>query len=157
MKIFVICSALVLGLFLGNAQAGEIKEIVLKDGSTISGEVVSFSNGIYTVKSDILGVIKLEESKVRIIQDKSTNNVNTSSNSNAAGDAQGLQQRMMNDKEVMSMIQSLQNDPDFKKLLEDPKIMQAVNAGDATTLMADPRFTKLLSNPTVQEIQKKVK
>jgi len=157
MKIFVICSALVLGLFLGNAQAGEIKEIVLKDGSTISGEVVSFSNGIYTVKSDILGVIKLEESKVRIIQDKSTNNVNTSSNSNAAGDTQSLQQRMMNDKEVMSMIQSLQNDPDFKKLLEDPKIMQAVNAGDATTLMADPRFTKLLSNPTVQEIQKKVK
>ena len=33
----------------------------------------------------------------------------------------------MNDKEIMGMIQSLQNDPEFQKVLEDPEMMKAVN------------------------------
>jgi hypothetical protein len=157
-KLFMMCTALILSLFLSTAHAAEIKEIVLKDGSIITGEVVSLNNGIYTIKSDILGIIKLEEFKVRIIQEKSSSgNTNASSSNSTAGEAQTLQQKMMSDKEVMSMIQSLQNDPEFKKLLEDPAFMNAVNAGDVTALTADPRFVKLLNNPTVQEIQKKVK
>jgi hypothetical protein len=157
-KLFMMCTALTLSLFLSTAHAAEIKEIVLKDGSIITGEVVSLNNGIYTVKSDILGIIKLEEFKVRAIQEKSSSgNTNASSSNSTAGEAQSLQQKMMSDKEVMSMIQSLQNDPEFKKLLEDPAFMNAVNAGDVAALTADPRFVKLLNNPTVQEIQKKVK
>jgi hypothetical protein len=158
MKLFMMSLTLILGLFLITAHAGEIKEIVLKDGSIITGEVVSLSNGIYTIKSDILGIIKLEESKVRTIQEKSaSSNTNASSSSSTAGEVQSLQQKMMNDKEVMTLVQSLQNDPEFKKLLEDPDFMKAVNAGDVTALTADPRFVKLLNNSTVQEIQKKVK
>jgi hypothetical protein len=158
MKSLIICSLLALGLFLGSAQAGEVKEIVLKDGSVLTGEVVSLNNGIYTVKSDILGTIKLEESKVRAIQERSASpGPALSSHSSATGgEVKSLQEKMMSDKEVMSLIQSLQNDPEFKKLMEDPKIMQAVNAGDVATLSADPRFMKLLNNPTVHEIQKKV-
>jgi hypothetical protein len=64
---------------------------------------------------------------------------------------------MMNDQEIMGLIQSLQNDPEFKKVLEDPDIMKAVSAGDIPALMANPNFTKLLNNSTVQDIQKKVK
>ena len=158
MKLFMICITLVLSLFIGTTYAGEIKEIVLKDGSVISGEVVSLTSGIYTVKSDILGIIKLEESKVRIIQEKSSaGNTNASLSGSTAGEVRSLQQKMMNDKEVMNLIQSLQNDPAFKKLLEDPAFMKAVNAGDVAALTADPRFVKLLNNPTVLEIQKKVK
>jgi hypothetical protein len=63
----------------------------------------------------------------------------------------------MNDQEIMGMIQSLQGDPEFKKVLEDPEVMKAVNAGDVTALMANPQFLKLLNNATVQDIQKKVK
>ena len=159
MKSLVICFALALGLFLGSAQAGEVKELVLKDGSVITGEVVSLSNGIYTVKSDILGTIKLEESKVRAIRERSASpSVALATNSSTtAGEAKSLQEKMMSDKEVMSLIQSLQNDPEFKKLMEDPSFMKAVNAGDVAALSADPRFVKLLSNPTVREIQSKVK
>jgi len=155
----IICFALAVGLFIGSAQADEVKEIVLKDNSVITGEVVSLNNGIYTVKSDILGTIKLEESKVRVIQERSAPpSVALSSNSSAtAGEGKSLQEKMMSDKEVMSLIQSLQDDPEFKKLMEDPGFMKAVNAGDVAALSADPRFMKLLNNPTVQEIQKKVK
>lgn len=159
MKSFLICFVLALGLFLGSAQAGEVKEIVLKDNSVITGEVVSLNNGIYTVKSDILGTIKLEESKVRVIRERSAPpSVALSTNSSATtNEVKSLQEKMMSDKEVMSLIQSLQDDPEFKKLMEDPGFMKAVNAGDVAALSADPRFVKLLSNPTVREIQHKVK
>ena len=74
-----------------------------------------------------------------------------------AGKAKSLQNKMMNDQGIMGMIQSLQNDPEFRKILEDPDILKAVNAGDVPALMANPKFTRLLNNSTVQEIQKKVK
>jgi len=158
MKLIMISTALALSLFLGTTQAGEIKEITLKDGSIITGEVVSLNNGIYTVKSEALGIIKFEESKVSAIQEiRSSGNTNASTNNSTAGDVKTLQQKMMNDKEIMGLIQSLQNDPEFKKLMEDPAFMKAVNAGDVAALSADPRFVNLLNNSTVQEIQKKVK
>src|SRR5208283_1360443 len=150
MKLFMISTTLAISLFLGTTQAGEIKEIALKDGSIITGEVVSLNNGIYIVKSDILGIIKFEESKVRSIQEKQfSSNTSASTNSSTAGDVQSLQQKMQNDKEVMSLIESLKDDPEFKKLMEDPTFMKAVNAGDVATLSADPRFVKLLNNSTV--------
>jgi hypothetical protein len=159
MKLVMVCFALVLSFFPGAAHAGEIKELELKDGSVVAGEVLSLSNGIYTVKSDILGTIKLEETKVRTIRERSSsgNTGVSAGNNGATGEVKSLQQKMMSDKEIMNMIRSLQNDPEFKKLMEDPEFMKAVNAGDVAALTADPRFTKLLANPTVQEIQKKVK
>lgn len=163
---FTLSLALVLGLFCSMVSASEIKEIELKDGSIITGEVISLTNGIYTVKSDILGTIKLEDTKVRNIREKTGFSTPAASpqpslapqaQSSATGEAQSLQQKMMSDKEIMGMILSLQNDPEFKTLLEDPKIMSAVNSGDVATLTADPRFMKLMNNPTVREIQNKVK
>lgn len=137
-------------------DAGEIREIEMTDGSIISGEVVSLAGGTYTIKSESLGIIKLDESKIRAIRSKPSSSDNAA-DSQPAGEVSKLQDKMMNDKEVMSMIQSLQNDPDFKKILEDPGIMKAVQAGDIKTLMANPQFMKLLNNAAVQDIQRKVK
>jgi len=142
---------MILNLLAGSATAGELREIQLSDGSVVSGEVLSLSGGIYTIKSDTLGTLRLEESKVRVIRPKS------SPQDNAGGDTKSLQEKMMSDQEIMGLIPSLQNDPEFKKIMEDSELMKAVAAGDIAVLMADPRFMKLLSNPTVQEIQKKVK
>jgi hypothetical protein len=150
MRQFIICFAVVLILVARSAFAGGLREIELRDGSIITGDVISLSNGIYTIKSESLGTVKIEESKVNVIRQKSS--------SQGAGDeARSLQNKMMNDQEVMSLIQSLQNDPEFKKILEDPDVLKAVNAGDIPALMANPKFIKLLNNSTVQEIQKKVK
>ena len=57
----------------------------------------------------------------------------------------------------MGLIQSLQDNPDFKKILEDPKIMKAVNDGNISELTANPQFMKLLNNATVKEIQQKAR
>jgi hypothetical protein len=146
-KIFAATALVILSFFSGTARAGEIRELVLKDGSVITGEVVSLNNGVYTVKSSALGTIKLEESNVRIVREKAS----------SAGETKDLQQKMLSDKEIMSLIGALQNDPEFQKLLEDPAFMKAVNDGDTAALTADPRFIRILNNPTVQEIQKKVR
>ena len=159
MKTFTLACFLCLMLFAAGAGAGELKVIELKDGSVITGEVLSLSGGIYTIKSDSLGMLKLEESKIRVIRSKSPEKSGASGGPAAAqgNDTQALQQKMMSDKEVMGMIQSLQDDPEFKKLLEDPEMVRAVQAGDVAALTANPQFMKLLNNPTVKEIEKKLK
>jgi hypothetical protein len=155
MKKSLFFFAVILLLTARSAPAAEMREIEMSDGSVISGEVLSLSKGIYTIKSDSLGTIKIDESKVRVIRPRSASQGAGASQS--SGEIRSLQNKMMNDQEIMGMIQSLQNDPEFKKLLEDPDIMKAVSAGDIPALMANPKFTKLLNNSTVQDIQKKIK
>jgi hypothetical protein len=149
MKRFIIALLFLLVVSIGNALGGEIKEIQLKDGSVIYGEIVSFSGGVFTLKSKDLGTVRIEESKIRTIR------------SGAPGGGkqdqiQQLQQKMISDEEVVQMILSLQNDPDVQKILQDPEIMKAVNAGDINALLSNPKFMKLLENPAIHEIREKV-
>src|SRR5512147_2497667 len=73
MKTFFIFPSLILILFTSaaTANAGEAREIELIDGSIITGEVLSLVGGICTIKSDSLGTIKLDDSKIRAIRAKS--------------------------------------------------------------------------------------
>lgn len=108
------------------------------------------TNGVYTVRSDSLGTIKLEESKIRSIRVKFSD-----TNTASTIEIKTIQQKMMGDMEIMGLIPSLQNDPDFKKALEDPEVMKAVNEGDIPALTSNPKFIKLLNNATVKDIQQK--
>jgi hypothetical protein len=164
MRLLTMCFLFAVSLAVCTAHAGEVKEVELNDGTVITGEIVSLNNGVYTIKSESLGTIKLTESKVRTIRMKGPTMVPGEQNASqqnphsvdANAQAQSLQQKMMNDKEVMGKVHALQNDPEFQKILEDPEVMRAVNSGDITALMANPRFMKLLNNRTVQEITNKV-
>ena len=160
-RFIAICFFLAAGLAVCTAYAGEMKELELNDGTVITGEIVSLDDGVYTVKSESLGTIKLAESRVRTIRTKGSpkgsGEQNASQqNADANAQAQALQQKMMNDKEIMDKIRSLENDPEFQKILEDPEVMRAVNSGDVAALMANPQFLKLMNNRTVQEITNKV-
>lgn len=67
-----------------------------------------------------------------------------------------LQQKMLTDEGIMALILTLQNDPEMQALLQDPAVVEAVNAGDISVLVNNPKFMKLMNNPKVREIQKKV-
>jgi hypothetical protein len=139
----------------GTAHAGELREIELTDGSVVTGEVVSLQNGVYTIRTGSLGTVTVNESSVRAIRQPGTPGSAAMSDPHQS-DVRSLQERMLRDQDIMTMIQSLQNDPEFQKILRDPEVMRAVNAGDIPALTANPEFMKLLQNSTVQEIQKKV-
>jgi hypothetical protein len=139
-------------LFVQRASAGEVRVIELTDGSMITGHVLSLNNGVYLIRSDSLGTIKIEESKVRAILSKPSG-----TKASSIQETGTLQEKMLNDKDILGLVQSLQNDPDFQKALEDPEIMKAVKAGDIPALTANPKFMKLLDNAMVKEIQNKIK
>jgi hypothetical protein len=138
---------LVLALTVRVAPAGELREVELNDGSVITGEVLSLSSGVYTVRSETLGTMRIEETKIRAVRSRRP----------APAQAGALTDRMMGDKEIMALIQGLQDDPDFKKMLEDPAMMDAAKNNDYAALMANPEFMKLLGKPAVRSIVEKVK
>ena len=148
-----VLSLLMTGMLAATSSAAEIKEIELSDGSNITGEVLSLVNGVYSVRTGALGTLKIDEAKVRSIRQQGTL---SSPPSGLSGDTKSLQDKMMGDKDIMAMIESLKDDPQFTKILEDPEIMNAVSSGDTAALMANPKFLQLLHNPTVRDIQQKV-
>jgi hypothetical protein len=160
MRLLVISILLLLGVLIGNVLAGEVREVELNDGSVIYGEIVSTKGGIYTLKSGTLGTVKIEESKIRVIRFKPSGKAKgkqrDSAQTSSEAQVQVLQQLMMGDKETISMILSLLNDPEVQKVLQDPSIIKAVNSGDIQALISNPKFMKLLDNPAVKDISKKI-
>ena len=132
-------------------NAAETQEIELTDGSMINGEVVSLSEGIYTIKSATLGTLRIEASKIRVIR-----LTGPAATNDARGQVKSLEDRMLEDRGIMDTIRALQADPDLQKILQDPEIMKAVQSGDIDFLMKSPDFMKLLNKESVQDINKKL-
>jgi len=63
-----------------------------------------------------------------------------------------MAKELMGRKDIMSSILTLQNDPDFKAVLSNPEIINAVNSGDINKLLLHPDFQKLINHPTVKDI-----
>jgi hypothetical protein len=141
------------------AWANELREIELTDGSVLSGEILSLNNGVFTIRTRTLGVITIAESKVRTIREQPVAGEAAAGpgSGGLSAQARAMQGKMMSDQEIMGLILSLQDDPEFQKILADPEVMGAVSAGDITALTANPRFMQLMNNPTVKKIQRKVR
>ena len=132
-------------------NAAETRDIELTDGSVITGEVVSLSGGIYTVRSATLGTLRIEASKIRVIS-----LTGHAAPSEARSQLKSLEDKMLGDSELMDSVRALQSDPDLQKILQDPEIMKAVQAGDISALMSNPEFMKLINKQAVQDINKKL-
>jgi len=130
-------------------------EIHLQDGSIISGEILSFDGKIYRIKSKSLGQIELSESKIDVIR-TSTGKTGAGKMPPNPGSKQqnitAIQQQLMSNPDIMRLITSLQNDPQVRKLLSDPKLMQSISTGDINALENNPEFKSLLNNPSIQNI-----
>jgi hypothetical protein len=149
MRRFILGSFFLSVLFLGHAFAGETKTFELLDGSIITGEIISYNDGTFTLKSEILGTIRIEETKIRAIRSRGNGGI-------SGDEVQALQEKMMGNEEIFAMILSLQNDPEFREILQDPEIMDAVSSGDINALLSNQKFLKLLENPAIQDIGKMI-
>ena len=159
MRRLIISTLLMMGFLISTGAAGELGQVELIDGSVICGEIVSSEGGIYTLKTSTLGTVRIEESSIRAIRFEPPAQVKGKEQAFRAtpteAQVHALQQLMMGDPEIIRMIFTLLNDPDVQGILENPSIIEAVNAGDIEALTSNPKFMKLLENPTIQDIFRK--
>jgi hypothetical protein len=158
MKLAVVCFWALYMMMVGCVLAGELSEVEMRDGSVIQAEVISLDGNHYTLRSDSLGTFSVERSKVKGIRMKASEGVTIEDGKGPQaltnGQIKALQERMISDKNILDMIVSLQNDPDFQAVMSDPDVMKAVSSGDMSALMSNPKFLKLLDKPEVQHIGK---
>ena len=144
--LLVVLTTVVVG---GSAGAGAMHTFEMRDGSVITGELISFENGTYTVRSGSLGVITFEAFQV------SASRSGASAGGTESGARQGIEgyrQQIMSDPGIMQMLTALQDDPEVMQLIGDPKFLRLIQAGDMAALRKDPKFNALLRNPTIRSI-----
>jgi len=145
------------GGMYGGVTAGEVSEFALTDGSTIRGEIVSYSNGVYTIESGSLGKVKIDEAKVRVIRVKSdSSSTQEFSSASLSSEAQALQQLMLSDDQLLNNVLSLQDDLEVQAILQDPALVGAVSSGNIDALISNPKFMQLLLNPKIQALTRQV-
>jgi hypothetical protein len=152
-------SILITCWWCNNLWATEQRQIELNDGSVISGEIIAFNQGTYTIKSNTLGTLTIKDSDVRTIRSPATNPTapsSLSSNQALSSELQSLQNLIMNDPEIMNSISSLQADPQFQAILQDTDVINAINSGNFNELLSNPNVIKLLEHQKVQEIAKQI-
>lgn len=159
-----ICLLVPLIFMCSPASAADIRNIELTDGSVVTGEIVSFSNGIYTIKTESLGILHISSAGIRAITSKPAQpgtetgpGASSPYNPKFTSGVKDLQQRMLNDPALLKLIMALQDDPEFKQALQDPEILEAIKTGDTGKLGSNPVIQQLLNNPALLEIYKKVK
>jgi hypothetical protein len=136
-------------------MAGTLQYIQLVDGSELRAEVISFSADTYTLRSTSLGEVKIPAGKIRTIstQPKAAAANSVAPTATSGGSAMdNVRRSLMEDKNAMTKIESLQDDPVVKDILNDEATMRAINSGDLSALMNNPKIKALMENPAIKEI-----
>jgi hypothetical protein len=154
MKHTALLTLLVFFIFTHTAANAEGPvEMDLVDGTVISGKLVSFDNGVYTIDTTTLGTLKIDEANVISLRRKRSA-TETAPDMSIQSGIRSLQQKMIADKDIMQTITSLLHDPDFQEILQDEALMKEIFAGDLNTLKSNPKIQKLLNKSKVEEIGK---
>ena len=147
---------------LGLADTSE-RKIILKDGSIIKGTVTKMENGVYTVVSDRLGEMQINDQDIANIQsgndpvlvsDTSSHSENTQS-SNLKNQVQAMQGTILNDPEIMNDIMGLMDDPEIQTLLSDKAFISDVNSLDQNKIQNNDKMQSLMNNPKMQKLLEK--
>jgi hypothetical protein len=155
----ILLLVLFVSMFTALANTAYGKKIELTDGSVLDGEIVSFSEGKYTVQNPSLGMLQIEASKVHSISESSAASSEETIPSDPAvvqSAMQRLQPAIMDNLDIMKTVVSLISSPDFRALVNDPEVMNAVKSLDVKTLMANPKFINAINNPAVKDIEQKL-
>jgi len=168
MKLRFLLALLIFALPAYIVFAGTAKQITLKDGSVIKGELVSFANGIYTLQTDNLGRLQLPEANVvsvasegaipQVFQAQAVPHQTQGGSGNAgfSGQVSAMQSQMMSNPQTMQTIQAMVQDPEISAMMADPNFIKdlttAVSSNDPQSLANNPNIQKLMSNPRMQSL-----
>lgn len=153
------------------AGAQEPKLIHLRDGSSLTGNVIELSRGIYTIKTENLGVMKIREEDIVSISNKRFADAQAReavpaeagtlspglTKSNLNSQVQVLQESILSDPEMMKDIQALISDPEIVQILTDETFMSSIMELDMDAIEKDPKYKKLMHNYKMRTFIEKIK
>ena len=139
------------------SHAGVVSQITLVDGSVIQAEIISFSNGVYKLRSESLGTLSIAEGRVQSISPNKSQISGTPAQLGTADPpvrqkVQGLQQKLTSDPKTMEMLLDLGNDPSMIGVLNDKDLMRAIQQGNLSTVIKNPKIQKLMKSKAVGEV-----
>ncbi len=164
----ILCLCLTLFVF-PSAQA-EQKNITLKDGSMIVGELISFQGGVYTVQTANLGRLQLQEADVvamvnqgahvgnrhRDDDDGDNDHQDRGNHGNYTNQVNAIQNQIASNPQLMNSIVALAEDPEIAAIVSDPALLSKLNgvlSGQNMDAAAqDPAIQRLMANPKIQAI-----
>jgi len=140
--------------------------ITLKDGSQIKGTLAGIADGIYTVKTPIIGDVHVAANDVASITNgnvpppmPSANSAYAPGNSNPGAMPPNMgqlinttQQQLMSNPQSMAMIQQMAQNPEIVQALQDPALQQAIANHDYQALQSNPVIQKLMNDPSMQAL-----
>ena len=140
-----------------SSHAGVVSQIKLLDGSVIQAEIISFSNGVYKLRSESLGTISVAEDRVQSIRPNKSQIPGTPAQLETADPpvgqkVQGLQQKLTSDPKTMEMLLDLRKDPSMIGVLNDKDLMRAIQQGNLSTVIKNPKIQKLMKSKTVGDV-----
>jgi len=153
------CTSIFLFLWIVSSasHAGVVSQIQLVDGSVIRAEIISFSNGVYTLRSEMLGTLSIAEDRVQSIRPNKSQTPGMlekleSSDPSVGKKVQGLQQKLASDPKTMEMLLDLGNDPSMIGVLNDKDLMRAIQQGNLRTVIKNPKIQKLMKSKAVGDV-----
>lgn len=140
------------------ASADDTRILELADGSIISGRIISLENGVFTIASPTLGHLRVKDSEIMSIRSETApepamqSSQQTPNNVPSNETFTNIQSRIMAEPEILSLVMSLQHDPEVLAILNDPAIMRAIATRDMESLQNNPKIRRLEGNATVRKI-----
>ena len=172
MKILPKLLIFVLLFLLPALVRADTQIITLKDGSQIKGELVGVSNGVYTIKTSLLGDVHISAGQVASI----SNGVAPPAPAGPAQTAtagygqqpaaatnpysqqiQAAQAQILGNPAIVSELQNMMQDPEIQQIITDPAFMQAVTAQDVHAVQNNPRAQQLINNPKIKALIEKLR
>ena len=140
-----------------SSHAGVRSQVQLLDGTLIQAEIISFSNGVYKLRSESLGTISVAEDRVQSIRPNKSQIPGTPAQLETADPpvgqkVQGLQQKLTSDPKTMEMLLDLRKDPSMIGVLNDKDLMRAIQQGNLSTVIKNPKIQKLMKSKAVGDV-----
>jgi len=148
------------------AQTSKI--ISLKDGSLLIGQVLGMSDGVYTIKTQNMGAVKIHEADIVSIQNndesvaqrlkeyKNSEHQQNLEKNQLKVQVEQMQNDLLSNPALMKDIESLIQNEDILSIITDPGVMKDVLSYDPERLENNEKLRLLMEQPEIKALIEKM-
>jgi hypothetical protein len=143
--------------------------ITLKDGSQIKGVLTKIEDGVYTVKTPIIGDVHVAVGDVSTISNGDNHPAAPASSSynpdpvqttapvsSMDQQIQASQKQLLSNPKSVAVLQEMSENPEIMQALQDPELVRAVQNHDYAAVQSNPAVKKLINDPAFHSLLQKL-